>query len=158
MTTFLVEAMLARLKTNLEAIGDGSTTWATSTTHRIQVTRDKVNTAAPKWHHLIAMRHTERSERIGVAGTTNKYQTTCDITLDVMVEAATWNPDTDNQAWVHDLYKALRDHTVGGTASSLTVTAITPVVPSEAEDPRCKVRATLEVWLCFMETDPSVRV
>lgn len=155
MPTMLTETAIAAMKTALEAIGDGSTTWAA--TRRPLVTRDPPHGKALPAEDLIFIRHDETSAWHCSRGDSALYQTTVRVYVYWFFNAPTWNPDTDHQSIAHDIYKALRDHTLAGTVDLLEVVGVFPHVPGEGEDPACKMRGEVTLTYRFDKNDPSVR-
>lgn len=159
MTTFVGAASVAALKTALTAIGDGSTTWAFgSTTNRPYVTRKKVHGhALPRLFTIVIYGSVKSWERIGQSGSTNYYDVKASVQVKAYIdEKATIELDAEQIE--HDIAKAMRDHTLGGTVRDCRILDTTTDLPDPDGDHRCRVSMTVELQYQVSEDVPSVAV
>lgn len=156
MPTFLGDTYLTRLKIALEAIGDGSTTWNTSSTKRPKVYREKEIPAAMPASRTIAIGpHVETLSRVTSSGTSSIYTVDSNTTVVYLLEAQA--PDEAASGATHDLIKAVRDHTLSSSVDTLSIGQIETGV-SDVEGVRVMVRMTLTATYRFDEDTPDTRI
>ena len=155
MTSYIGNAALAAMRTALERIiTDTGQSWALEE-QPIAFSSRQSSGALPACPIVNLIRKSEGYERIDQSGAVSAYKATLTVTFDVISEGMAQSDGCS--AIVHDVFKALRDHTLGGTVTDFSITS-SEWLDAEQDTPTFGVRFTASMWWRFAENAPATRI
>lgn len=154
MPTYVAEAVMARIASNLGRIA-GAGTWATTTTPLVE--RYRINAMEPDSLPIITIGSTsEQIQRMTTSGTSAVYQSS--LSIEIMYWGESFDAlDTDANKVKYDVLKALSDHTQNATCDDINFQSITTMV-NQTRPTVFGVSFMVQARFCFDEQNPDTRI